>query len=99
MRHLFEKRNNRKQTWQHSKSKKWHCIDYVIMKKVYRRKYLGVSVMQGADCNTDHRMLRVKAVEGRKVYFRKKCTGAGVKRWDVAKLQCTSRDARERERW
>ena len=54
--------------------------------------------MQGADCNTDHKMLRAKVVVGRKVYFRKKHTGAGVKRWDVAKLRCTSEDARERER-
>ena len=34
---------------------------------------------------------------GRKVYFRKKHTGACVKRCDVAKLRCTSEDARERE--
>ena len=68
------------------------------MKKVHRRKCLDVSVMREADCNTDHRMLRAKVVVGRKVYFRKKHNGAGVKRWDVAKLQCTSEDARERER-
>ena len=45
--------------------------------------------MRGNDCNADHRMLRAKVVVGRN-------TGKGVKRWDVAKLWCTSEDARER---
>ncbi len=26
----FQKRRIYKQTWQHPKSRKWHCIDYVI---------------------------------------------------------------------
>ena len=55
----------------HPKSHKWHCIDYVIMKKMHRRRCLDVSVMRGAYCNTDHRMLRVKVVVGKKKTFRR----------------------------
>ena len=33
----FKKRDIKKQTWQHPKSKKWHCIDHVIMRQAHRR--------------------------------------------------------------
>ena len=29
----FTKKSIYKQTWQHPKSKQWHCIDYAIMRK------------------------------------------------------------------
>ncbi len=32
----FRKRDISKQTWQHPKSKRWHCIDYAIMRKAHR---------------------------------------------------------------
>ena len=35
---FFEKRSIYKYTWQHPGSKKWHCIDYILMKK--RQKWL-----------------------------------------------------------
>ena len=28
----FQKRNIHKRTWQHPKSKRWHCIDFAIMR-------------------------------------------------------------------
>ena len=61
----FEKRDNRKQTWQDPKSKKWHCIGYVLMKKAHRRKCIDASVIRWADYNTNHRMLRANVVVGR----------------------------------
>ena len=42
-------------------------MNYLIMRKAHRRKCLDVSVMRGADCNTDHRMLRAKLVVGKEV--------------------------------
>ena len=33
----LKKKTSHKHTWQHSGSKKWHCIDYVIMRKTQRR--------------------------------------------------------------
>ena len=93
----FRKKEIYKQTWQHPKSKKWHCIDYVIMRKVHRRKCVDVSVMRGANCNTDHRMLRAKLVVGRKRALRRDRAGTGVRRWDVARLQGACVDRRGRE--
>ena len=56
----FEKKSIYKSTWQHPKSKQWHCIDYGILKQKDRRRCLDVSVMRGADFNTDHHLLRMK---------------------------------------
>ena len=92
----FMKRDISKQTRQHPKSKRWHCIDYVIMRKAHRRKCLNVAVVRGADCNTDHRMVRMKMIVGRNRAYGKERVNAGVKRWDVAKLQGGSVDARGR---
>ena len=87
-----------KQTWQHLKSCRWHCIDYVIMRKRNRRKCLDVSVMRGADCNTDHRMLRAKIVVGGKKLFRRRVVA--VRRLDVAKLKVdVSMKVEERRPW
>ena len=66
----IEKKEIHKQTWKHPKSHKWYCIDYVIMRKMHKRRCLDVSVMRGALCNTDHRMLRVIVVVGKKVFGR-----------------------------
>lgn len=40
----FSKRDISKQTWQHPKSKHWHCIDCVMMMKAHRRRCLYVAV-------------------------------------------------------
>jgi hypothetical protein len=50
------------------------------MWKTHRRRCLDVSVMCGADCNTDHRMLRAELVVGKKRWFREKHVGVGVLR-------------------
>ena len=94
----FNKKDIHKQTWQHPKSRKWHCIDYVIMRKRSRRKCLDVSVMRGADCNTDHRMLRTKVVVGRKKQFRRRAVPeVAVWRLDVTKLKARCVDESGRE--
>ena len=93
----FGKNHIQKQTWQHPKSKKWHCIDCAIVRQAHRRMCLDASVMRGAECNSDHRMLRVKLVVGRKKKYRKSCGGVGVRRWDVSKLKGSSEDDRGRE--
>ena len=56
----FEKKSIHKQTWQHPGSKKWHCIDYVIMRQRQRRLCSDVSVVRSAECWTDHNLLRAK---------------------------------------
>ena len=55
----------------------------------YRMKDVSgcVSDVAGAECNSDHRMLRMKLAIGRRKRFGRKCDGVGVHRWDVSKLQ------------
>ena len=53
----FTKKDIHKVTWQHPKSKKWGCIDYVIMRQKDKRICLDVTVKRGAECNTDHQLL------------------------------------------
>ena len=82
----FEKRNIHKHTWQHPKSKQWHCIDFAIMRRRDRQRCLDATVMRGADCNSDHQLLciRVKMCEDRSHH---KCTPPlRRKRFDVDKL-------------
>ena len=42
----FEKRNIHKHTWQHPKSKQWHCIDFAIMRRRDRQRCLDATVMR-----------------------------------------------------
>ena len=53
----FRKKDIYKQTWQHPKSKHWHCIDFAIMRQQDRRQILDAAVKTGAECNTDHQLL------------------------------------------
>ena len=53
--------------------------------------------MRGADCNTDHRMIRMKLIVGRKRFYKRKCKESSVRRWDVARLKGSTEDARGRE--
>ena len=85
----FEKKAIHKQTWQHPKSKQWHCIDYAIMKRAHHRKCLDVAVVCGAECNTDHMMVRVRLQLGKKV-FRSGCAKSGERKFDVSKLKARS---------
>ena len=85
----FEKRAVCRQTWQHPKSKKWSCIDFVVMSQRDRRYCLDVTVRRGAFCNTDHHLVCTR------LYFgRRHCSGASgrgnhwdkMMRYDVGKL-------------
>ena len=56
----FEKRDIHKQTWQHPKSKKWSCIDFVVMRQRDRGMCMDVAAKRGAVCNTDHHLVCAK---------------------------------------
>ncbi len=79
----FKKRDIQKQTWQHSKSKQWHCKDYVIMR---RRRCLDVTVKRGAECNTDHQLVCLKFKVSGSYHHRRSTPPSQLKRFDVAKL-------------
>lgn len=48
------------QSWQHPGMRMWHCIDFVMMRQSQHRQCLDIQVMRGADCWTNHRMVRAK---------------------------------------
>ena len=58
---LFEQPEIHKATWMHPRSKHWHLIDFVITRRRDISDILITRAMRGADCWTDHIMLRCKA--------------------------------------
>ena len=89
----YEKKNIHKATWQHPKTKKWHCIDYAIVKQGYQQWCKDVAVVRGAECGTDHHMLRMKLdvrMKSRSCKPREDVSSKG--RFDTAKLQGPSVD-------
>ncbi|XP_068714174.1 uncharacterized protein [Montipora foliosa] len=42
----------------HPRSKHWHLLNYIIVRQRDRREVLDTRAMRGADCGTDHVMLR-----------------------------------------
>ena len=57
---IFQMKNKLKTTWQHPRSKHWHLLDYVIVRQKDRQDVLITRVMRGAECWTDHLMVRSK---------------------------------------
>ena len=51
---VFKLPNRNKTSWMHPRSKHWHLIDYVIMRRTDVRV---TKTMCGADCWTDHRLV------------------------------------------
>lgn len=89
----YEKKKIYKATWQHPRTKQWHCIDYAIVKQGQRKWCKDVAVVRGAECNTDHHMLRMKLDVRMKTGSHKSQQKESSKgRYDVAKLQGASVD-------
>ena len=82
----FMKKAIHKQTWQHPRSKQWHCIDFAVMRQKDRKMCLDVAVMRGAECHTDHQLLCVRVRVPGKGLKHKTPAKAKQKRFDVAKL-------------
>jgi len=57
---VFRHKEHQKVTWMHPRSKHWHLLDYVITRKKDLNDVLDTRVMRGADCATDHQMVRSK---------------------------------------
>ena len=54
---VFRLPTRRKTTWMHPRSKHWHLIDYVIVRRKDRQAVRVTKTMCGADCWTDHRLV------------------------------------------
>ena len=55
---LFDLKNIYKGSWMHPRSKIYHMLDYVLLRKRDRQDIRITRVMRGADCWTDHLMVR-----------------------------------------
>ena len=58
----FEKKRHHLTTWKHPATKESHMIDYVIMRADQRVLCVDVQVMRGANCWSDHSMVRAKVI-------------------------------------
>ena len=85
----FKKKDTQKQTWQHPKSKKWHCIDFIVVNQQHRRYCIDVTVQRRAFCNTDHHLVCAKFCFERTHHRGVSRRGSHqVKRYNVGKLNC-----------
>lgn len=57
---VFQQKNLYKGTWRHPRSKTWHILDYVIVRKTDLAEVLQTRVFRGAECWTDHRLVKSK---------------------------------------
>ncbi len=53
----FKKKDTHLQTWQHPRTKRWHCIDYLIVSQQSRRRCTDTQVIPSAECGSDHNLL------------------------------------------
>ena len=56
----FEKKQHHLATWKHPATKPSHMIDFVVMRAAQRFFCTDVQVMRGANCWSDHAMVRTK---------------------------------------
>ena len=54
---IFHLSNRNKTAWMHPRSKHWHLIDYVIVRKKDRQNVRVTKAMCGVECWTDHRLI------------------------------------------
>ena len=54
---FFELRDMHKTYWMHPRSKHWHLIDYVIVRRRDLNEVQITRAMHGAECSTDHRLI------------------------------------------
>ena len=54
---VFRLPTRNRTSWMHPRSKHWHLIDYVVVKKRDRQDVRVTKSMCGADCWTDHRLI------------------------------------------
>ena len=54
---LFKLKNKYKTSWMHPRSRQWHLIDYIIVRKSQVKDTMITRAMRGAECWTDHRLM------------------------------------------
>ena len=82
---VFQLPTRQKTSWMHPRSKHWHLIDYIIVRRKDRQDVKVTKAMCGADCWTDHRLIISKMKLTIKP-VRRPQGKAPLKRINVAKL-------------
>ena len=54
---IFRMRDRLKTSWMHPRSKHWHLLDYVIVRKSDIQFVKKTAAIRGAECSTDHRLI------------------------------------------
>ena len=85
---IFQQKTKYKTSWMHPRSKHWHLIDYVIVRRYDIKDVLICRAMRGAECWTDHRMIMAKVHMSVRPPMRKR--GPSRRRLDCARLEDTS---------
>ena len=57
---MFKQKDERKTTWMHTLSKHWHMIDFIVTRCRDKMEIHSTRAMRGANCLTNHQMLRSK---------------------------------------
>ena len=45
-------------SWQHPRSKRYHLLDYALVRQSDTQDIISTRIMRGADCSTDHFLVR-----------------------------------------
>ena len=85
---VFKHKDVHKVTWMHPRSKHWHMLDYIITRHQDLSEILDTIAMRGADCWTDHVLLRCKTRFAVHKPMRKK-PSCIKRKFDVSRLKCT----------
>lgn len=72
---FFQLKDAHKTTWMHPRSKHWHQIDFIICKQRDLQDFNITRTMRGAECYTDHLLLRSKV----KLHIKRKRRPQGKK--------------------
>ena len=86
---MFKQKDERKTTWMHPRSKHWHMIDFIISRCRDKMDIHSTRVMRGANCWTDHQMLRSKVAFRIRQKHNRQGTSKPTK-LNIAKLSTTS---------
>nr|XP_014353239.1 PREDICTED: LOW QUALITY PROTEIN: uncharacterized protein LOC106706591 [Latimeria chalumnae] len=83
---IFQLPNKNKTSWMHPRSKHWHLTDYILVRKKDINDVKITKAMRGAECWTDHCLIRTKLNIHIKLSRRPQCKKA-PKKLSVSKLK------------
>ncbi|KAK2174507.1 hypothetical protein NP493_798g01020 [Ridgeia piscesae] len=86
---IFKQKDKCKTTWMHPRSKHWHMIDFIITRCRDKMDIHSTRAMRGANCWTDHQMLRSKVAFRIRQKHNRQGTGKPTK-LNIAKLNTIS---------